>query len=121
MIVSARVWGPRGDKRLSLALDTAATQTHIAPDILDDLGYSPRHGERITIVRSAVGSERGYMTRVARFSALGFSSTDFSIHAHDLPEGFGIDGLLGLSFLKRLNVDIRFAEGRMLVERNDSE
>jgi len=59
MIVAARVWGPRGDKQLSLALDTAATQTHITPDILADLGYSPRHGERITVVRSAVGSERG--------------------------------------------------------------
>jgi len=61
------------------------------------------------------------MTRVARFSALGFSSTDFSIHAHDRTEGFGIAGLLGLSFPSRRNLDIRFAEGRILVERNDSE
>lgn len=120
ILVAARVWGPHGDKRLSLALDTAATETHITPDILDDLGYSPRDGGRITTVRSAVGNERGYMTRVSRFFSLGFNSTDFEIHVHDLPDGFGIDGLLGLSFLKRLNVEIRFGEGRILVERIES-
>jgi predicted aspartyl protease len=120
ILVAARVWGPHGDKRLSLALDTAATETHITPDILDDLGYSPRDGGRITTVRSAVGNERGYMTRVSRFFALGFSYTDFEIHVHDLPDGFGIDGLLGLSFLKKLNVEIRFGEGRILVERIES-
>jgi hypothetical protein len=39
------------------------------------------------------------------------------IHVHDLPVGFGIDGLLGLSFLKRFNYEIRSAEGRILIER----
>lgn len=59
------------------------------------------------------------MTRVSRFSSLGFSATDFTIHVHDLPEGFGIDGLLGLSFLRKLDIEIRFSEGRLLVERID--
>jgi predicted aspartyl protease len=117
IIVSARIWGPRGDKRVSLALDTAASETHLVPDVLDDLGYSPRQGEQITIVRSAIGSERGYMMRVARFSALGFTCTDFRIHVHDLPDGFGIDGLLGLSFLKQLRYEIRSDEGRILARR----
>jgi hypothetical protein len=39
------------------------------------------------------------------------------IHVHDLPTGFGIDGLLGLSFLKRFTSEIRSTEGRILVER----
>ena len=47
IIVAARIWGPRGDKRVSLALDTAASETHLVPDVLDDLGYSPRQGEQI--------------------------------------------------------------------------
>lgn len=87
IVVTARVWGPRGDKLVSLALDTAATQTHLIPDILDDLGYSPRQGEQITVVRSAIGDESGYMTRVSRFHALGFDRLDFRVHAHDLPDG----------------------------------
>ena len=92
IIVTARLWGPYGDKPSSLALDTAATQTHFVPEILDDLGYSPRDGEQITNVRSAIGSEPGYMMRVTRFAALGFTMKDFGIHVHDLPEGIGIDG-----------------------------
>jgi predicted aspartyl protease len=117
IIVTARIWGPYGDKPLSLAVDTAATHTHIVPDILDDLGYSPRDGDQVTVVRSAIGSEPGYMMRAIRFAALGFATKDFRIHVHDLPEGIGIDGLLGLSFLKQLNYEIRSAEGRILTTR----
>jgi hypothetical protein len=34
-----------------------------------------------------------------------------------LPEGFGIDGLLGLSFLRHFNYEIRSAEGRISADR----
>jgi predicted aspartyl protease len=117
IIVTARIWGPRADRQLSLALDTAATHTHVIPDVLDDIGYSPRHGDQVTVVHSAIGAERGYMLRVARFAALGFTCKDFRLHVHDLPEGIGIDGLLGLSFLRQLNYEVRSSEGRILVER----
>jgi hypothetical protein len=58
IVVKARLYGPRGDRPLSLAFDTAATETHIVPEIVDDLGYSPRQGEAITSVRSAIGKEQ---------------------------------------------------------------
>jgi hypothetical protein len=77
----------------------------------------PRQGEQVTIVRSAIGSEQGYLTRVARFFALGFTCADFRIHVHDLPDGIGIDGLLGLSFLRQLHYEIRSDEGRILARR----
>ncbi|HEY3804098.1 MAG TPA: aspartyl protease family protein [Kofleriaceae bacterium] len=77
IIVTARVAGPRMERQVSLAFDTAATETHIIPDVVDELGYSPRDGEQVTVVRSAIGSERGYMMRVAHFAALGFANHDF--------------------------------------------
>ena len=77
IIVKARLYGPRGDRPLLLAFDTAATETHIVPEIVDDLGYSPRQGEAITSVRSAIGKERGYLLRVTRFASFGFSFPDF--------------------------------------------
>jgi predicted aspartyl protease len=117
IIVKARVFGRRSSHRLSLALDTAASHTHITPDIIDDLGYSPAEGEAITSVRSAIGKELGYTLRVKHFESLGFGVDDFLVHVHDLPPGFGIDGLLGLSFLKRFIYEIRSPEGRILVER----
>jgi predicted aspartyl protease len=119
IIVDGRVWtrDAKHSRSLALVLDTGAGETIITPDVLDELGYSARLGEERTVIRSAVGREEGYMIRVARFSCLGYQSADFKVHAHDLPEGWGIDGLLGLSFLRDLNYTIRSREGRILVER----
>ena len=117
IIVHAMVWGPRGRTGLILALDTAATQTHVIPDVLDDIGYGPRDGDRVTSITSAIGDEPGYMMKITKFSALGFTSNDFRIHVHDLPETLGIQGLLGLSFLRQFNYEIRSAEGRILAAR----
>jgi predicted aspartyl protease len=119
IIVEGRVWGPaaRQSRSLRLVLDTGAGETIIVPEVLDALGYSPRHGEERTVIRSAVGREEGYMIRVARFATLQHHATEFRIHAHDLPEGWEIEGLIGLSFLRQLNYEIRSREGRILVER----
>ena len=68
-------------------------------------------------MRSAVGREEGYLIDVQRFACLGFEVTDFQVHAHDLPEGWNIHGLVGLTFLRQFNCEIRFAEGKLLVER----
>lgn len=57
------------------------------------------------------------MMRVTRFSALGFTLPNFRIHLHDLPDTLGIQGLLGLSFLRQFNYEIRSAEGRILAAR----
>lgn len=46
IIVKERVFGRHGSRRI--ALDTAASHTHITPDIIDELGYSPAEGEAIT-------------------------------------------------------------------------
>ena len=117
IIVKARIYGPHGHRPLSLAFDTAASQTHIVPEIIDDLGYSPRQGTSITSVSSAIGKETGYLLHVTKFAALGFAFSDFAVHVHDLPEGIGIDGLLGLSFLRQFNYEVRSLEGRIVIDR----
>ena len=64
---------PRG-RPLRLAVDTGAAETIIVPDVLDELGYNPRQGEAITVMRSAVGYEQGYLIRIERFDSLGIGS-----------------------------------------------
>jgi hypothetical protein len=54
---------------------------------------------------------------VQRFESLGFGFSEFRVHVHDLPEDVGIDGLLGLSFLKQLDYEVRSADGRIRIER----
>ena len=96
---------------------SASIHTVIAASIIDDLGYSPRHGEAITTVRTAVGKEQGYVLRISQFRTLRFTVFDVPVHVFDLPDGFGIDDLVGLSFLRQFNVELRLAEGRLLVDR----
>jgi predicted aspartyl protease len=117
IIVEGEISGPLGDTPLRLVLDTGAAASLVVPDIVDALGYSPRDAEVVTGVCSAVGKEQGYILRVARFSALGFTLPDVRIHVFDLADRYGIDGLIGLSFLRQFNYEIRSAEGRILVEK----
>jgi len=119
IIVIGYLWGPGGrEKRpLSLAIDTGSAETVITPDVVDELGYSPRDGEAITTVRAAIGKEHGYTLRAARFVAFGFAVPDFRVHVFDLASGWGIDGLIGLSYLRQFNYEIRSEEGRILVQR----
>ena len=70
----------------------------------------------MTTVRAAIGMEHGYTLRVTRFSALGYGIPNVRIHVFDLAEGFGLDGLIGLSFLRQFNYQVRSAEGRIVVE-----
>jgi predicted aspartyl protease len=120
IIVEARVWRSLESVPVSLAIDTGSSETVLAPYVVDDLGYSPRDGEKITRVRSAVGDEQGYTLRVTQFAALGFTLPDFRVHVFDLAAGYGIDGLIGLSFLRRFNYEVRSIEGEIRVERATS-
>jgi hypothetical protein len=75
----------------------------IASHVIKDIGYVARDGIAITTVRSAIGEERGYTLKVARFAALGFVIPDFHVHVFDLAVGHDIDGLIALSFLRRFD------------------
>lgn len=116
IVVEAQVWGKLGDAPLKLVLDTGSSHTVILPDVMDELGFNPRDGTVITSVYSAIGKEQGYLIKAPQFSTLGFTLADFPIHIFDLADHYGIDGLIGLNFLRRYNYMVRSAEGRILVE-----
>lgn len=117
LIVRARIWGLHPDRLLSLAIDTGAADTVVTPERVDQLGYTPRDGERITTIRTAAGKEHGYTLRVKRILALGFALPDHRINVFDLATGDDIDGLIGLSFLDEFNDEVRSKEPRIRVER----
>ena len=121
IIIKIKLWGPLGDDIVSVALDTAASDTLIVPDVLDALGYNPRHAEGLTSVTSVVGIEKGYRLRVDELSALGYEKQDFIVNAHDLPPECGIQGLLGLNFLRDFNYEIRSKDGVVNVSPVDCD
>jgi hypothetical protein len=50
-------------------------------------------------------------------SGAAFKKPAFRVHVQELPEGWGIDGLIGLGFLRLLNYEVRSLEGRIRAER----
>jgi predicted aspartyl protease len=119
IFVGGRIWGPRkpNGRPVRLVVDTGAAETIIRPEILDELGYNPRDGEAITVMRSAVGHEPGYLIRVERFAGLRHHARGLRVHAQDLPDEWSLDGLIGLNFLRKFNYEVRSGEGRILAER----
>jgi len=116
IIVWGRLDGPLGSRKVQLALDTGAAMTLVLPEILDDLGYSARDGDKITSISTAnQAPEQGYRLRVRHFEALGFGFHDFRIHAHELPD-YGVEGLLGMDFLGQFDFEVRISEQRICLK-----
>jgi predicted aspartyl protease len=109
VMVHAAVDGPSGSAVLQLALDTGATGTMINAGMLVALGYDPALApERIQVT---TGSGVEFVPRLVldKIVALGQERFHFPVLAHTLPPSAGIDGLLGLDFIRgyRLTVDFR--------------
>jgi predicted aspartyl protease len=113
IIVDSKVWGRNQYSQLSLVVDTASAATVLTPRVIEDIGYNPRDGIAITTVRSAVGEEKGYTLKVARFAALGVVFENFEVNVFDLAVGSDIDGLIGLSFLRNFDYEIRSIAGKI--------
>jgi predicted aspartyl protease len=116
IIIQAEIWGPTGTSQARLALDTGATHSILIPELMDEIGYSARDGIQRAGVRSVIGREEGYLLELKTLSALGFSFANQVVMVLDLPDGDGIDGLLGLEFLKQLNLELRIQEGTIWAE-----
>ena len=116
IIVSAVIRGPTGPLRGRFVLDTGAAVTTMEPDMAERIGYRSDDAFKRTIVHSAVGAERGYVVRVANFTALGFTASRLAINVFALGHD-GIHGLVGMNFLRDFNFEVRPAEQRILVER----
>jgi hypothetical protein len=112
--VDAVIVGPTGRAEVTLILDTAAVMTTVVPSIAESIGYSSALREGWSVTRTAAAEEHGYIVR-SEASTLGFTMPHHRVVVADL--GYGIDGLLGINFLRHFNIEIRFAERRILVDQ----
>jgi predicted aspartyl protease len=112
--IDAVVTGPTGSAEVKLILDTAAVMTTIVPSVAEAIGYSSALRVGWSVTRTAAAEERGYIVR-AEVSALGFTMPNHRVVVADL--GYGIDGVLGINFLRHFNIEIRFADRRIVVEQ----
>ena len=113
ILVDAELDGPRGTAVLRLALDTGATYTLINVALLVAVGYDPALAPGRVQITTGSGVEFVPRISVTKLKALGRERLAFPILAHTLPPSAGVDGLLGLDFLRGLALHVDFRQGQM--------
>ena len=97
---------------IPVVLDTGASLTILATDIMARLAYDPANPE-LERQRIITGSGVEYAPRVTvrAATAIGQKVINLDVLCHDLPPESGVDGLLGLNFLRHFKLTIRFRKG----------
>lgn len=115
VIVRAELWGPSGSAVLRLALDTGATSTIVNVAILVALGYDPAMAPDRIQITTGSGIEFAPRVPLQTVAAVGLERAPFPVLAHTLPPSAGVDGLLGLDFLRGQVLTVDFRSGRVIV------
>lgn len=113
VVIDAEVAGPRGTANIRLAVDTGATRTVIDARILSALGYDPTTSADHVEVTTGSGVESVPLVLVEVVKAIGHERHALSMLAHTLPATAGIDGLLGLDFLREQVLTLDFKTGKI--------
>ena len=114
--VQVRLWGPQRRTVVRLALDTGASETLVNWDIAVLLGYDPSTSPTRRQITTGSGVEFAPEISIARIEALGMERLRFPVLCHTLPPSAGVDGLLGLDFLRGQRVLLDFRRGIIAVD-----
>jgi predicted aspartyl protease len=113
VVVRAEIDGPSGTGVFRFALDTGASTTLINASLLTALGYDPSLANERIEITTASGVEYAAVLPIRRIHALGRERLGLPVLCHTLPPSTGVDGLLGLNFLRGHVLTVDFPEGRI--------
>jgi len=109
----ARLLSPRGIVWCEMVLDTGSSRTVLDERLLARAGYDLIATPKVTVT-TASGRVEAKVVTVRQISALGISADNFPVLAMPLSQPLGVDGLLGLNFLRRRNLFCNFDKGILL-------
>ncbi len=115
LIVTTRV---NGSRDAHLILDTGASHTILSPDVAHDLGLLGDPASHLVTLNTAGGPVQAEMVRVEsiRIAEAEVQNSLAAIYA--LPDSPpGIDGLLGLTFLRQFQVTLDTAKGLLYLRK----
>jgi len=107
----AQIIGPAGVREIDVVLDTGAVYTVIAWDVAKDIGYDPAISERRMPIVTANGVIEAPLITVESIRIAELQAETVGVICHDIPEITGVEGLLGLSFLKNFRTLIDYTTG----------
>jgi len=91
-----------------MILDTGAAYTMISWDIAKDIGYDPAGSLKRTSIVTANGIIEVPLLKVQKITVKDIAVKNVEVICHNIPEVVGIEGLLGLSFLKEFRTLIDY-------------
>jgi predicted aspartyl protease len=117
LVVKTCVIGPEGMSYPNLLLDTGSAYTILSQEILYSIGFNPAEAKK-TLRRIITGS--GYeivpVISVHQFYCFGQRVANFDLLAYTLPSGIYVDGLLGMDFLNRFDIDLSISTGKVFIK-----
>jgi len=113
--VKALIEGPEGKAFPKLLLDTGSAHTVISQEILENIGCSPALAKKRQRIITGSGYEIVPVIMLKKFHCLGQVVNDFMVLAHTLPYGTYVDGLLGMDFMGKFEIELRIASAEVLV------
>jgi len=108
--------GPARRHQVDLILDTGAAYTIISWEVARFLGCDPAISRRRISLITANGVIEVPLVKLKSLGIGGITVKDIEVACHDIPELTGVDGLLGLNALDRLNLKLNFRDGYMEIE-----
>ena len=108
-----------GERSVSLrmVLDTGASFTIVSWSAAEALGYHPERSPDRMQFMTGSGREAAPVFTVKAIEAVGVRLGHVPVLCHDLPQGSLVDGLLGLSFLRRCRLSIDFGRGALQLDK----
>lgn len=109
------VEGDGGKAYPKLLVDTGSAYTILSQEMLESIGCSPATASKRQRIITGSGYEIVPVVTVGGFSCFGETLMGFSVLGHTLPMGVYVDGLLGMDFLGRIEIEIRTKVGEVVV------
>ena len=117
ILIRACLQHARGPVWPLMAFDTGARLTVITPKLARELGIDPDKAEATVEVSGAIGTASAALLEVASISVLTAEVRDLRVACHPLSPRLGLDGILGLNFLERFNIEINNEDERVILTR----
>jgi predicted aspartyl protease len=100
-----------------MAIDTGCALTLISPRIATEAGLDPGVSKSKVQLLGVAGSLWASEIILPRVSFFGMAVPNVKALCHPLPPTFGLDGILGLNFLKHFNFNVNHDTETITVDR----